>query len=227
MIISMFDSAISRADRRCWIGAALFVAACARPPQVTHVERRPPTTQQAVDAGIRLSSDPDAGVEVPWGCGTLSPYECHKLATRLRFGWATPADPERSILLYQEACERGWGEACYELAASDLLKGRHSEEQERLDLYKKGCELSDFLSCSAIGRWYQARAYGPSVQPGDLSQAVRWWTLGCEKGDAESCYQVSRLYELGRGVERDRRKARVLRRRAIKLGWREEAGGER
>ncbi len=82
----------------------------------------------------------------------------------------------RAEELWDQACEKGLGDACHNL-------GVLRERQQRLDAaqkaYTRGCALQVLTSCAAYGF--------VSIARGDTDEAVRSCKNSCVAGDAESC----------------------------------------
>jgi TPR repeat protein len=114
-----------------------------------------------------------------------------------------PAEqPARSYL--ERGCENADAEGCYWLASSDVPKRGDPPESAYL-LLKRSCDGEYAKACAELGRIHLQRdtSFDFEIAAGRLQAA-------CDNGHFESCRILSEMYGKGRGVERDRLKAREL-----------------
>lgn len=118
------------------------------------------------------------------------------------------------------ACDNGDAEGCYWLASDDIPRKGDPPEKAYL-LLKKSCEGKWGLSCAELGRVHLQRrtSFDDEIAAGHLRTA-------CDNGHFESCRIMSEMYSKGKGVERDRARAKEFaqryslnaKRRHVRLG---------
>ena len=79
----------------------------------------------------------------------------------------------------------------------------------------RACEGGDDFGCFNADH---AFATGLGGAP-DQASAYRYYSMGCDVDDAESCYEQAQRLDAGTGVTRDRAKARTLMQKACAGGF--------
>ena len=117
-------------------------------------------------------------------------------------------------------CDNGDAEGCYWLAEPELARKEDPPEPAYL-LLEQSCEGSFGLGCATLARVHLDRksSFDDELAAGHLESA-------CDNGHFESCRTLGTMYQKGKGVEKDRLKAREFaqrfsvnaRRRHVRLG---------
>ena len=72
--------------------------------------------------------------------------------------------------------------------------------------YRKACDLKWAWACGMAGILYD-NGEGVAENP---VEAARWFALGCDGNDGQSCYRLARLARDGRGLAPDKPRALAL-----------------
>jgi TPR repeat protein len=167
---------------------------------------------------------------LPELCERGSVEACGALMTMLGDGLGGPVDVERSDRLYLEAlalsaasCEAGdvdlcdryhvwwyaWMETPDEAAALAHLKAAR-------ELFETECERGSATACRKLALTY----WVVDLRDGsdNRSKARLWFQRACQLGDAGSCVEAGRLWNVKRSKDRDRVQAREYYERACNGG---------
>jgi TPR repeat protein len=154
-------------------------------------------------------------------CETGEAGACTDLGRLVSSRHKTPWPQEQPADAYlKKGCENGNAEGCYWLAADDVP--RHGDPPENAYLLlKRSCDGDYGEACAVLGRIHLERhtSFDDEIAAGRLQSA-------CDNGHFESCRVLSEMYAKGKGVEKDRVKARELaqrysvnaRQRHVRLG---------
>ena len=133
-----------------------------------------------------------------------------------------PAWPgEQSSEAYlRQGCDNGDAEGCFWLADADLPKKGDPPEPAYL-LLEQSCEGGHGDACAELGRVHMQRKTSF-----DDEIAANHMEAACDAGHFESCKELGTMYLRGKGVEKDRTRAKELaqrysvnaRRRHLRLG---------
>jgi uncharacterized protein len=170
---------------------------------------------RAVGADASTASN-DAGRA---GDECVSAKECEDLASRYHHGKGVPKDGGKAARLYEIACDKGSPSGCKGIAM--LLSTGVSvpfDEARALKFYQRACDLGDKWACGAVAQSYAQGSQVPGAVPQDLPRAARLYQGLCDDGDACSCINLADLYSHGRGVKKDKRRAKELTERGRKNG---------
>lgn len=129
-------------------------------------------------------------------------------------------------------CEHGDAEGCYWQAEADLPRKGDPPEAAYL-LLERSCEGDFGTACAALADVHLQRetSFDDEIAAAHLQSA-------CDNGHFESCKQLGAMYQKGKGVEKDRTKAKELAQRysvnadrrhvrlGLHLGFPSIAGGE-
>jgi TPR repeat protein len=128
-------------------------------------------------------------------------------------------DYEAAASYYERACQLGAGSACTRLgvlASTGVFSA--ADEKRALTLYEKGCGSGDAEGCDVAGNtYYQGRRNGVIAR--DYERAAVFYEKGCALGQGGSCHALGNQYSSGKGVKRDRKRAKALHKRAKDLGF--------
>lgn len=128
----------------------------------------------------------------------------------------SPEDVERALFrLEQECARKGTWEACFLLASAyETGRGRPPDKDLAIQLYER-CGRDNPYAFKGLARI--------GLSGGDLPYHLRKIGVSlekaCEMDDAESCWYLAYMYQLGNGVQRDEQKARALMEKACGLGF--------
>jgi TPR repeat protein len=121
---------------------------------------------------------------------------------------------------YSQGCEFGDPEGCFGLAQLDMPKKEDPSEPVYV-LLERSCEGDFGTGCAELGRIHLARktSFDDELAADHLEAA-------CDNGHFDSCKALGEMYQKGKGVEKDRLRARELaqrysvnaRRRHVRVG---------
>jgi uncharacterized protein len=123
---------------------------------------------------------------------------------------------------YVKACDAGISEACLpaaELFASGPVALR--DEGEARGRFDSLCEGGEARACRSYGLWL----LDGNAPEDELSQARDAFERGMDLGDLESTRLLAKMYWLGKGGARKRRKANRLFSKACQAGYQPACGG--
>ena len=150
------------------------------------------TWPDAFDAWTRACSIGDAGSCTDLGLLVENKHE--------------PAWPdEETVPVYLDrGCENGDAEGCYWLGMRDVPKKEEPPEPAYL-LLERSCDGEYGPACAELGEIHLRRktSFDDELAAGRLTEA-------CEHGHYESCKELSAMYQRGKGVEKDRLRAKEL-----------------
>jgi TPR repeat protein len=142
-----------------------------------------------------VTSPRDAAAALRRACDGKRPAACLRLAALLDSGDLGAPDSSASLVLRERACELGDAGAC--ASAGDALgRGLTSRDRAKVrTLDDKACALGRGATCLALFRAEQAAVKVEKVPaPGPLSdKALDYLRRGCDVGDGNSCWELSRL----------------------------------
>jgi uncharacterized protein len=158
---------------------------------------------QTPTSGVRCASGPECRAIGEQYCSYKNDHE----------------DDRMGAQFFQLGCDMGDIRSCVGLATL-LFTGVSipRDESKALQLYERACELSDMHSCGVVAQTFERGSRQPGVIPRDLPRAAQIYQQACEGGDACSCINLADLYSHGRGVKKDKRRAKELTERGRKNG---------
>ena len=115
------------------------------------------------------------------------------------------------MLNFEQACEKGFGLSCYNLAQIyEAGGGVAPDESKALDLYVKACERGYAVVYYYLGGMYEDGWEGKNDEAVENSKnALKFYSLECEGKIYEACEALGRLYEDGEaGFAQDIKAAR-------------------
>jgi TPR repeat protein len=157
------------------------------------------------DAG-RPDSPRPVVATAPAQCASRA--ECRKSGQRLASGGA--AEKAQAAEYFSLGCQKNDGESCASLA--EILKdgqGAAKDVKRAFDAYKRACDLRQLGACRAVGSYYLSGS--PGVVDQNPAKAAKIFDRACKAGHAGSCFDLATLYEEGKGVKRNPKKAARLR----------------
>ena len=194
----------SRNSRAPRMGALAILALAAR------------FAHRAVGADASTATD-DAGRTGGEEC--VSAKDCDDLASRYQQGKGVAKDGRKAAHLYELACDKGSTRGCKGIAI--LLSTGVSipfDEARALKFYQRGCYLGDKWACGAVAQSYEQGSQISGAVAQDLVRSARLYQGLCDDGDPCSCISLADLYSRGRGVKKDKRRAKELTERGRKNG---------
>ena len=84
-----------------------------------------------------------------------------------------------------------------------------------LAMLRAHAERGDAAAIGYIGKMYSHGAFGLRK---DALDAIEWWTMAAEQGDADSQYDLGRVYYYGDGLEQDKARGILYWQRAAMQG---------
>lgn len=144
--------------------------------------------------------------------------ECYALGDSVLPPKAT--DPPKAEYYLRRGCELGHARACASLG-SLLMAGLTLKRDERraLSLFEEACRLNDLQSCRAVASLISEGSETPGAIPKNPAKGAEIYEAACRAGEGPSCFALIHIYETGRGVPRDKRRAREFARLAKKHGF--------
>jgi TPR repeat protein len=132
---------------------------------------------------------------------------------------AWPGEQQRSAYL-SRGCDNGDAEGCYWLASDQIPKKEAAPEPAYL-LLERSCQGDFGQGCAVLGQIHLDRKTSF-----DDELAARRFEEACDNGHFESCKTLGEMYQKGKGVEKDRVRAKEFaqrysinaRRRHLRLG---------
>jgi TPR repeat protein len=134
--------------------------------------------------------------------------ECRKSGQRLASGGAP--EKVRAAEYFSLGCEKNDGESCTSLA--EILKdgdGAAKDVKRAFEAYQRACDLSQLGACRAVASYYLSGS--PGVVDQNPTKAAQIFDRACKAGNSGSCFDLATLYEQGKGVKRNPKKAARLR----------------
>lgn len=161
-----------------------------------------PTT---ADAGRANLPRPPV-VAGPVQCG--SGRECRKTGQRLAGGRAE--EKGQAAEYFSAGCQKNDGQSCT-LLAEIVKEGKDvaRDDNAAFVAYRKACDLRQLGACRAVGSYYLSGS--PGVVNQNAAKAAQIFDRACKAGHAGSCFDLATLYEEGKGVKRNPKKAARLR----------------
>lgn len=117
---------------------------------------------------------------------------CYNLATLYQNQQGVEQDFHKAIEYYTKACDLGFANGCQK--KEEVLKGGYLKETTNakfLNLQTQCLIQHNATSCYYAGLLYNV---GDATTPPNTPQAITLFELGCDLGNAESCYQLSNIY---------------------------------
>jgi TPR repeat protein len=173
--------------------------------------------QTCVECALRDSDPaalPDAGAQFEQGCDEGDPRSCSILGVMLQEGRGGLAqDATRAKRLFNYACLHGNVRACVSLGK--IIEHKRADVAGASAMYELACYGGDAEGCYHLGR---VRSID------DDMAAIDPLERGCKAGNGPSCELLGSMYQHGRGVASDMRRARSLYRDACAHGRAELCG---
>jgi TPR repeat protein len=121
---------------------------------------------------------------------------------------------QRLYTMYDNACERGVPEACFNIGAV-VEEGKARGTRRQADEYfTAACDAGMPASCARLGDLYR-RGRGGAPDP---TRAAALYQKACDAGDGASCHNLAHAYEAGDGVPRDLSAAKAFYEKACSRG---------
>ena len=88
-------------------------------------------------------------------------------------------------------------------------KGVAKDDKAAFEAYRKACDLGQLAACRAVGSYYLSGS--PGIVDQNAAKAARIFDRACKAGHAGSCFDLAKLYDEGKGVKQNPKKAARLR----------------
>ncbi|MBU1221478.1 sel1 repeat family protein [Myxococcota bacterium] len=114
----------------------------------------------------------------------------------------------RAFQLYKDACTAAEGLGCL-FGGNLLVEGKKLKKDPRraAEMYTTGCEKGENNCCNVLGKMYQKGIDGDKP---DFNLSVKFFEKSCQGRIMESCRLLAYIYETGRGVEQNFKRAGLL-----------------
>ena len=148
-------------------------------------------------------------------CGKNNAPGCAKLGELYEFGLAGHGQPKKAAQAFGRACDLADPESCNALARMlsngvDLPEDR----EEALRRYTKSCRiLKDGSGCFGLAQMY----IGDLDVPEDKAKVAQFAGESCDLDSASGCELLADATRSGRGVAKDKKKARGLNEKACAM----------
>jgi len=116
-----------------------------------------------------------------------------------------------NIKKLENPCNKGNAASCGTVGE---LFYAYKNYKKAAELFKKGCDLGNDLSCYGLGLLY---AHGKGVKQ-DYKRAAELYKKACENGYINGCINIGLLYVYGKGVSKNYYKAYEYWQKAAKKG---------
>ena len=149
-----------------------------------------------------------------------SSTECARPGSSYVEGKGVGRDFERAARYFEAGCDLGDMKSC--LGAAQIRRGgigARKDEQQALRLFLQVCDSGTFKGCRFAGELYEVGSRVPDAVPQDQAKAAVLYGRACDGGEGASCDSLAILYDAGRGVQKDKRRAKALRVKARQLGF--------
>jgi len=143
-------------------------------------------------------------------CDSANLTACVRLGIMYRDRDGVAEDFARAAQLFAMACNAGSADGCGYLAVGYLYgDGVPLDYQRAIDLYSRACNGGDLISCAEIAGDLENGIGKDKNFPVNLSRAAEFYGKACNLDNKKErgCVELGRLYEYGRGVEKDTNRA--------------------
>ncbi|PSM53079.1 Sel1 domain-containing protein [Campylobacter blaseri] len=125
-------------------------------------------------------------------CEIADGNSCHTLGLWHNYGSKEDVEynKTKSEFFIKKACNLGLGKACYDLIV--VLGGNGRTEEEKMDIYKKGCDLDDEFSCEILGDLHYP--YNNSKQ--DFNKSKYYYEKACKINPVNSSCEKMAFYSI-------------------------------
>jgi TPR repeat protein len=118
------------------------------------------------------------------------------------------------------SCEAGNGLSCRYLAEDlELASSGPRDERSAVSYYRKALERGHLNACNSGGMLLEKGSRESGVVEPDPTAAASMYDDGCRKGEAICCMSLADLYQTGKGVPKNKKRAAQLRKKAYRLGY--------
>ena len=128
---------------------------------------------------------------------------CYNLGVLFSEGKGVPVDLGRAGGAFKRACDLQLGSACRQLGLIFGQRGPWYDARSAADLFGRGCEFDDALSCTFAG---DAHLNGIGVNQ-DVGKAKSAFEMGCAQKEAQACHQLGHGWRTGRWGETNPKRA--------------------
>ena len=101
---------------------------------------------------------------------------------------------------FEKACEYGYIKGCTNAGLLRLEEHSVRDYEKGLSYMSMACEKDQGPACSAIGTGYLLGRYGLEK---NIDKSMMLLQKGCELGSVNGCVNLSRIYKIGDGVQRN------------------------
>ncbi|MEO0462258.1 MAG: tetratricopeptide repeat protein [Pseudomonadota bacterium] len=145
-------------------------------------------------------------------------YACSNAGFRSENGIGVPLDKARARGMYIKACDVGYGGGCLNAATAFANAiGGPKNEKRSYEFYGRACDLESLEGC--FWKAYYEERGRAGLMPNAKGSAAQYDAL-CDKAHAQACAALGWMLQKGkgRGIKKDRDRARKLYLRACTLG---------
>lgn len=132
----------------------------------------------------------------------------YRLGHLYDIGEDIPKDLNKAKYYYEKLVEKNDRNAIYNLA---MIYLKSNEEIEAVSLLKKSLSLGNYESAISLGAYYEKK--------GEYEKAYDYYLIGAKNNSGKACFSLGILFDKGKGVERDRNKAKEYYSQALNNGY--------
>lgn len=175
--------------------------------------------QKACELGDKDSCENANKISLDNPCNGMELEECLNKGIDYYYGKGVKKDFKVAKRIFTYGCEKNEEQACFGLGLMYLNgSGVLKDHKTSLKFFKKSCKLGFGSACSNAAWIYM---HGKKVKH-NKRQAVLYEEKGCyELKSGISCYTLGNYYLTGRGVRKNRKKARELYKKSCELGYKD------
>ncbi|XP_067939781.1 cytochrome c oxidase assembly factor 7B-like [Watersipora subatra] len=128
-------------------------------------------------------------------------HSCFKYAGQRLIGKGVEANPEEGAEYFEKSCEYGYVKGCSNAGILYVDKKFSKTDYDKgLKYLQMACDKDIGHTCATIGTGHLLGLYGLSK---DSTKAVEMLSKGCDLGSVTGCANLSRMYKIGDGVQRN------------------------
>jgi TPR repeat protein len=148
-------------------------------------------------------------------CGAGVITGCRVFAAAKLGGEGIAKDPKAALALLEQACQAGDGLGCVDLGVARLADRKLASDAQHA--FRRACYGGgEAEGCAWLGA---LQAEGRGGLPRNAKLAAPIFEKGCKEGSMRACNSLGALYKAGKGVKRDRARAKALALQACTGGY--------
>ena len=120
--------------------------------------------------------------------------------------WQMERQHAERAVVYQELCDQGSAENCFEIA-NVTMRGRGIEQDlaRARELFRKSCDMGYIMACNDLGWSYQHPMQDGFPQ--EYDRAAEYYREACDGDVMMACANLAGLHFFGHGMPEDQQRA--------------------